>query len=79
MNKEHNIQKQTNLIIFGASGDLTQRKLIPSLFNLFCKDRLPSQFNIVGLARTEFSDDDFREHLRQGIQKFAPEKFEEAK
>ena len=77
MNKEHNIQKQSNLVIFGASGDLTQRKLIPSLFNLYCKDRLPSQFNIVGLARTDFSDDDFRDHLRRGIQEFAPDKFDE--
>lgn len=77
MNKEHKNSRQTNLVIFGASGDLTRRKLIPSLFNLYCKDKLPPRFNVVGLARTEFSDDAFRDHLRRGIQEFTPDKFDE--
>jgi glucose-6-phosphate 1-dehydrogenase len=48
------------LIIFGASGDLTQRKLIPALFRLFAKDRLPPATHIVGVARSPLSDDQFR-------------------
>lgn len=61
----------TTIIIFGASGDLTQRKLIPSLFNLFRKRRTPKQLKIIGFGATEFSDDAFREHLLNGVKKFA--------
>lgn len=78
MSNEYNNQQQTSLVIFGASGDLTWRKLVPSLFHLYCKDRLPQDFNVVGLARSAFSDDDFREHLRQGVEQFAPN-YDEAK
>jgi len=62
----------TSIIIFGASGDLTKRKLIPSLFNLFRKGRLPKQFHIVGYGNTDYSDDQFREHLEEGMKQFMP-------
>ena len=62
---------KTTIVIFGASGDLTQRKLIPSLFNLFRKRRTPKNFQVVGFGGTEFSDEQFREHLRNGMKKFA--------
>jgi len=65
----------TTIIIFGASGDLTQRKLIPSLFNLFRKRRTPKQLKIIGFGATEFSDDAFREHLLNGVKKFAGYEF----
>ncbi len=65
----------TTIIIFGASGDLTQRMLIPSLHSLFCKGKLPQNINIVGYAITEYSQEQFRDHLREAMQKFAPEKF----
>lgn len=61
----------TTIIIFGASGDLTQRKLIPSLFNLYRKGRLPEKFEILGFAGTKFTDESFRQHLREGLDKFA--------
>ncbi len=61
----------TSIVIFGASGDLTQRKLVPSLFNLFRKGRMPKQFHIVGYGNTAFTDDKFREHLRDGLKQFA--------
>ena len=61
----------TTIIIFGASGDLTQRKLIPSLFNLFRKRRTPKKFQIVGFGGTEFTDEQFREHLHKGVQENA--------
>lgn len=60
------------LVIFGASGDLTSRKLIPAVFNLFQKGYLPEKYVIIGVSRTALSDDDFRqkvvfenEHLNQ--------------
>ena len=52
------------LVIFGASGDLTHRKLIPALFELFLQRRLPSEFAIVGCARRAWSDDEFKEKMR---------------
>ncbi|HEX5446668.1 MAG TPA: glucose-6-phosphate dehydrogenase, partial [Pirellulales bacterium] len=53
----------TTLVIFGASGDLTSRKLVPALFQLFRKNRLPADTRIVGFSRTAFSDDDWRKSL----------------
>ncbi|BCX12771.1 MAG: glucose-6-phosphate 1-dehydrogenase [Thermosynechococcus sp.] len=58
------------LVIFGASGDLTQRKLIPSIYQLRLERRLPPELTIVGVARRNWSDDHFREHLRQGVEEF---------
>ncbi|MBI5296100.1 MAG: glucose-6-phosphate dehydrogenase [Chloroflexi bacterium] len=65
----------TSIIIFGASGDLTQRKLIPSLLNLSIKKRMPGKFKILGFGGTAFSDDQFREHLLKGAREFASFKF----
>lgn len=48
------------LIIFGASGDLTQRKLIPAVFDLFRRGFLPENYAILGVSRTEFSDEEYR-------------------
>ncbi len=59
------------VIIFGASGDLTRRKLVPALYNLFRKGRLPARTRIVGFARSDFSHDAFRQHMREGVQEFA--------
>lgn len=60
-----------SIVIFGASGDLTQRKLIPSLFNLCRKDRMPEKFRIVGYGNTEFSQEQFQDHLKKGLDEFA--------
>ncbi len=51
------------LVVFGASGDLTQRKLIPALFDLYKQRRLPSEFAVLGCARRKWSDQDFREKM----------------
>ena len=61
----------TSIIIFGATGDLARRKLLPALFLLWCKGRLPASFRIVGLARREYSDDKFRDLMVEGVQEFA--------
>ena len=63
-------QGTTTIVIMGATGDLTQRKLLPALFNLGCKGRLPKRLNIVGYARSEHSDDSFREFSWKGAQVF---------
>ena len=57
----------TTIVIFGASGDLTHRKLVPALFNQFMKDRLPDDFLILGNSRSELSHEDYRETLREGV------------
>lgn len=51
------------IVIFGASGDLTHRKLIPALYSLFDQKKLPTPFSIVGCSRTEMTDEQFRNHL----------------
>ncbi|PYN96690.1 MAG: glucose-6-phosphate dehydrogenase [Candidatus Rokuibacteriota bacterium] len=56
-----------SLIIFGASGDLTRRKLLPALFALYATRTLPEPFAIVAVARTEMSHDEFRRRMREAI------------
>ena len=51
------------IVIFGASGDLTSRKLVPALYSLFAKGRLPKGTRIVGVARTKFTNEAWREEL----------------
>ena len=67
------------IVIFGASGDLTRRKLIPALYQLYCKERLPDETRIVGFSRTPLTHDEFRDTLRVETQEHAQEAFEEAK
>ncbi len=59
------------LVIFGASGDLTKRKLIPALYNLALEKRLPERFAVVGYARSEMTDDSFREKMHDAIKEFS--------
>ena len=63
------------LVIFGASGDLTKRKLFPALYSLALRKLLPSRFGVVGAARTEETDDDFRERMKAGVQEFGRDPF----
>jgi glucose-6-phosphate 1-dehydrogenase len=60
-----------SLIIFGASGDLARRKLIPALWCLYASRTLPEPFAIVGSARTEMSDTEFRTRMREAVEEFA--------
>src|ERR1700743_324256 len=60
-----------SIIIFGASGDLTARKLIPALYHL-CKDKqMPSAFRIIGFARREKTDESWRTELRAALDQFS--------
>ena len=58
------------LIIFGASGDLTQRKLVPAIYQMKLERKLPPELTIVGVARRDWSHDYFREHMREGVEQF---------
>lgn len=70
------------MVIFGGTGDLAKRKLIPALYNLYLENWLPENFAIIGLGRTELTDDQFRERLHEGLGEFSrsgapdPEKWE---
>ncbi|MCX6034842.1 MAG: glucose-6-phosphate dehydrogenase, partial [Chloroflexi bacterium] len=66
----------TTIVIFGASGDLTSRKLIPALYNNFKKRRLSERVKVVGFARRPYTDETFRAALRDGAAKFSPESFD---
>ena len=65
------------IVIFGASGDLTKRKLVPALYDLAASRRLPMEFAVVGLSRTEMSHDEFRERLREGLEEQRSSSFSE--
>jgi glucose-6-phosphate 1-dehydrogenase len=61
----------TTLVIFGASGDLTRRKLLPALYSLSRGQRLPARFAVVGVARSSVSDGQFRQQFHDSLQEFA--------
>ena len=63
------------LVIFGASGDLTHKKLMPALYALMLRRLLPARFAIVGVARSEGDDDSFRADMEQAVQKHARDEF----
>lgn len=69
----------TIIFIFGGSGDLTYRKLMPALYNLYLDNYLPEKFLIVGLGRTDYTDASFRKHSKKGIEEHSrrKEKIEE--
>jgi glucose-6-phosphate 1-dehydrogenase len=73
-------KKNTNptlLFIFGGSGDLTNRKLIPALYNLYIDNYLPEKFFVIGVGRTSFaSQEEYRNKLLEGVQQFSRRKGE---
>ena len=56
------------IVIFGATGDLTRRKLVPGLYSLAAQQLLPPETTIVGVARSQLSDDEFRGRMRAGVE-----------
>jgi len=59
------------IIIFGASGDLTRRKLIPALYNLAISRQLPERFSVIGFARSEMTHEEFRRKMREAVSEFS--------
>ncbi|HBO68853.1 MAG TPA: glucose-6-phosphate dehydrogenase, partial [Deltaproteobacteria bacterium] len=64
------------LVLFGASGDLTRRKLVPALYRLFREKLLPEEFSLLGVSRTSFSDEAFRGRLGEELREHAPSGFD---
>src|ERR1700733_1695320 len=62
------------MIVFGASGDLTKRKLVPALFNLQLENLLPENFNVVGMGRREMTSEQFRDKAKIEYKEFLTEK-----
>jgi glucose-6-phosphate 1-dehydrogenase len=58
------------VVIFGANGDLTKRKLMPALYRLAYEGRLAPGFAVIGISRTSMTDDDFRERMHDSVSKF---------
>jgi glucose-6-phosphate 1-dehydrogenase len=63
------------LVIFGASGDLTKRKLFPALYSLALRRLLPEHFGVIGVARSQESEDDFRDRMKEAVQQFSRDDF----
>jgi glucose-6-phosphate 1-dehydrogenase len=71
--------KLTDIIIFGASGDLTWRKLVPALYNNYIKGRMPASGKVIGFARRPYTDETFRQRLEQGVQTFSSDSYDQVK
>ncbi|HEY7691466.1 MAG TPA: glucose-6-phosphate dehydrogenase [Gaiellaceae bacterium] len=65
------------LVIFGASGDLTRRKLLPAIYSLAVRDLLPERFAIVGVARTEETDAEFRSRMKGAVRELGRDRLDE--
>jgi glucose-6-phosphate 1-dehydrogenase len=59
------------IVIFGATGDLTHRKILPALYNLYRAGLLPPESSIVGFARRPFTDESFRDEMRKAVEKYS--------
>ncbi|MBI1343629.1 MAG: glucose-6-phosphate dehydrogenase [Terrimonas sp.] len=75
--EQHKRPPASLLFIFGGSGDLNYRKLSPALYNLFIDQWMPEKFGIVGIGRTDYENDAYRQHLLEGIQQFSRRKGEQ--
>jgi glucose-6-phosphate 1-dehydrogenase len=69
--QQQRLPEPTIVVFFGASGDLTKRKLVPALYKLRKERKLPPELTIVGIARREWSHDYFRAQMREGIEEFS--------
>ena len=76
MNVSYNVREELSIdhtpgagaiVIFGASGDLTKRKLLPAIYSLFKRGLLSPKIAVVGVARTAMSHDEFREQVKESI------------
>ena len=67
------------LVIFGGSGDLTRRKLLPAVYNLVLDGLLPPNYAVIGIGRKKWSDDEFRNVAKEGIEKFSRQSIQQEK
>ena len=73
-----NVAPPCVMVIFGASGDLTKRKLIPALYNLRHANLLSDNFAVIGVARAEMNDQEFRRRLKDDMNEFATDQIDES-
>ncbi|WP_299758343.1 glucose-6-phosphate dehydrogenase [uncultured Boseongicola sp.] len=62
-----------DLVIFGGTGDLARRKILPGLFRRFCSGQMPAQSRIIGAARSDLTDSSFRKDIKGALEEFLPE------
>jgi glucose-6-phosphate 1-dehydrogenase len=74
IDSERKAVEPCSVVIFGASGDLTARKLIPALYHLFKEKQLPAAFRVIGFARREKTDESWRTELRTALDQFSRSK-----
>jgi glucose-6-phosphate 1-dehydrogenase len=67
----HSVAEPCSLVIFGASGDLTRRKLMPAIYNLLLDGMLPPRFAVIGTGRKDLQHEDFRAGMREGVEKYS--------
>ncbi len=77
--QDRNTQPSFTMVIFGASGDLTKRKLMPALYELFKENRLNEKFNIIGVGRSSYSDEAYQLYQQEQLQKFISIENQDAK
>src|SRR6476469_9650057 len=65
------VPQPCSVVIFGATGDLTHRKLLPALYNLAADGELPPAVAVIGFARRPKSDEDFRKEMEEAVRKFS--------
>ena len=68
---------KTAIVIFGASGDLSARKLLPALFAHFRKRRLPDETSIIGVSRSPYTDDTFRNRMKDAVREYSPDEYDD--
>lgn len=72
-----NVNEPNIFVIFGATGDLTYRKLVPAIYNLYIQNLLPEQFNFVCIGRRDFSQEDYRNNVKKSLGEFSKRTFTE--
>lgn len=72
------LQLPSVMVIFGGTGDLTHRKLMPSIYNLYFQNSLPDNFALVSVGRRDFTEDEYREQVKLSVEKYTRFKLDEA-
>ncbi|MDP9325998.1 MAG: glucose-6-phosphate dehydrogenase, partial [Candidatus Dormibacteraeota bacterium] len=69
--RQERLAAPTVMVIFGASGDLTRKKLMPALYNLALEGLLPAEFAVIGMARRPLSNPQFRDQMREAVDQYS--------
>jgi glucose-6-phosphate 1-dehydrogenase len=72
--RQHRTAEPCAMVIFGITGDLAHRKLLPALYNLYVTRQLPGGFSVIGFARRPFSDEELRAQVKESVEKFSRNK-----